>query len=109
VADHCDDIVFEVEGTSEGDVLAFTAITPLGSIDFLADVAFEGSILVLSGLHIQGVDIVPGDIGVKMLRRIAQRVMELTDVWSIRIHPTRRSSGAHPGRYTKTIEFRRRS
>jgi hypothetical protein len=95
------------EELSEGDVVAITVATPDGrTLQLYSEVELRGRIAILRQFAIYGLDIGAGQLGSRVLRRLAQAVMEEFDVDVIRIEEARRTSGANPGR-SLTLEFQR--
>jgi hypothetical protein len=74
-------------------------------IELLGFVDLNGSLVTLSGCHIQGPG--PNTVGSSMLREISRWVMELLDVDEVRIEGAARTSGANPGRRPAPLVFRR--
>ncbi|MDH3228435.1 MAG: hypothetical protein OEN55_01460 [Alphaproteobacteria bacterium] len=104
------EFVFELdEEFSEGDLVAMTVTTPSGKrVHIWAAVELAGRNVILRQFSIYGVDANPGELGLVVLRDMAQAAMEVFDVDFIRIEDARRTSGAGAGRAVGPIEFRRR-
>ena len=93
---------------SDENIVVARIATSLGSILIMAEVALAGTSLTLSGLHIQGDDVGPNEVGVAGLRRIIQEVMEELDVGEIVIVGSVRTTGANPGRAPRPLRFARK-
>lgn len=103
--------LFEVyEELTEGPLVSLQVTTPDGRrIQLWSEVELQASALVLRQFAIYGVDVVAKGLGAQVLRDMAQALMEVFDVGTIRIEEARRTSGVNPGRTARTLEFHRRA
>ncbi|GAA0583944.1 hypothetical protein [Caenispirillum bisanense] len=102
------DIRVEVfDDLSEADAVTVRLQTPAGLLAMMADVRFEGRVLILTGVHTHGEDIGPGSLGPVRLRWLAQAVMEVVDCDEIILEGAIRTTGAGPGRRPGRLRFRR--
>jgi hypothetical protein len=96
------------EELSEADLVAIVVTTPAGQrLQLWAEVELSGRTLTLRQFAIYGLTVAGGELGWIVLRRMAHAAMEAFDVDRIRVEEARRTSGAHPGRIARLVEFRR--
>jgi len=93
---------------TDGAVVTVRMLTPLGELMVMAEVEQSDRELSLRGLHIQGDDLGPNDIGPARLRQLVRAVMERLDFDAIVIEGATRTSGARRGRVPRTFWFTRR-
>ena len=87
------------------DVIHVTFRSSDRFVECLADAALEGRIAWLSQCHFNGSG--PQTVGIRILRMLAQIVMERIDVDELRIEGTARTTGSGKGRVPSPLVFRR--
>jgi hypothetical protein len=92
---------------SAGSVVTARIRTPEGELVLIADTERFDRELVLAGLHIQGENLRPNQLGWARLRQIARAVAEKADVDTILVKGATRTSGAVRGRIPGPIRFTR--
>jgi hypothetical protein len=92
---------------SAGSVVTSRIRTPEGELVLIADIERFDRELVLAGLHIQGENLRPNQLGWGRLRLIARAVAEKADVDTIVVKGATRTSGAVRGRVPRPIRFSR--
>jgi hypothetical protein len=90
---------------AERDVVNVTFRSGERFVECLADAALEGRIAWLSQCHFQGSG--ANTVGIRLLRMLAQIVMERIDVDELRIEGASRTTGAGPGHDPRPLVFRR--
>lgn len=100
------EIVLDNEQSS-GSVVTLRIRTPEGELALIADIERFDRELVLAGLHIQGENLRPNQLGWARLRQIARAVAETVDVDIIVVKGATRTTGAVRGRIPGPIRFTR--
>jgi len=72
--------------------------TSVGTLDVLTEVTLIERKLVLSRLHVYGVNVDPNALGLVRVRHLVQEIVEDLDVDEITIEGAVRVTGAGPGR-----------
>lgn len=104
-----EDISFEmVDDMTDDPVVTVRVTTPLGRLDFAAEVIAEndGRKLILGGLHVQ--EPAPGSIGQANLRTIVRAAMERMKLDGLDVEGAVRTTGSRPGRLPGVLRFSRR-
>ena len=83
---------------SAGSVVTADIRTPEGSLRLITEIERYDHELVLAGLHIQGENLRPNQLGWARLRQIALAVAEIANVDTIVVKGATRTTGAVPGR-----------
>jgi hypothetical protein len=96
-----------LEEGRDGVVLARVE-TSVGTLDVLTEVTLVERKLVLSGLHVYGVNVDPNALGLVRVRHLVQEIMEDLDVDEITIEGAVRVTGAGPGRTPRRVRFTRK-
>jgi hypothetical protein len=100
-------MIIEILDAQSNVVLARIEMVEV-TLSVLAEVAITGRSLILGGLHIQGENVEPNEVGIRDLRRVVQEVMEDLDVDHIIVEGATRSTGAGPGRTPRQLRFSRK-
>ena len=96
-----------VTDLSDGDLVTIRVSTPVGAIEIMGMVTFDGPVVVVTNTHIQGLS--ANAVGVSNIRIIAEAVLERIDCDEARIEGAARTTGANPGHRPRVIRFTRRS
>jgi hypothetical protein len=96
-----------LEEGSDSVVLARVE-TSVGTLDVLTEVTLIERKLVLSRLHVYGVNVDPNALGLVRVRHLVQEIMEDLDVDEITIEGAVRVTGAGPGRTPRRLRFTRK-
>jgi hypothetical protein len=97
-----------IRDQSDENIVVARVATTLGTILVMAEVELSGRSLILSGVHIQGDDVKPNEVGVAGLRRMIHEAMEELGVDEIVIVGAVRTTGANPGRAPRPLRFTRK-
>lgn len=89
----------------DGGVVFVQIVTDAGTVDVVAEMAMEGSDLIVKGVHVGHLGI--GIIGTKLLSLACQILRSLGDVEAIRIHGARRTTGRQAGTIPRPIHVTR--
>ena len=90
------------------DVVLARVETSVGTLDVLTEVTLVERKLVLSRLHVYGVNVDPNALGLVRVRHLVQEIMEDLDVDEITIEGAVRVTGAGPGRTPRRVRFTRK-
>jgi hypothetical protein len=90
-----------------GTVVLARIETATGTLEVLAEVALDHRKLILTRVHVYGVDIEANDLGVSGIRQVVRNALEELGVDEISIEGAVRTTGAGPGRAPRRLRFAR--
>ena len=89
----------------EGDTVVVDLECQGRTISIAADIAFEGTVVWITGGHISGTG--PNQAGGRLLMSLVRWATDFFDVEEIRIAGATRTTGARPGRVPPVLAFGR--
>jgi hypothetical protein len=98
------DVTVEIVDVDGSTVLAVVA-TPVGNVTIIGDVFLEGTVLMVRGAYIGGLQ--PGALGRRGLNIIGHKLLAEADVREIVIEGSTRSTGKYKGTTPRPIRFPR--